>query len=234
MIKEELKTLYFEGAGCEDTNKGELNNCRIRTAFTNNEGKKIYLEITGIEKTKDDQKKYHRYGNYAIGEAIGFIDSCHYITNDSSIDDENKSRLPHEKNGNISYSYKGILKFVNENCGCSFDNIEVLGMLSGYRVFADETKETSNTFLAYNYGDEFQYNTTLENTRKEIQKYFYDLEKSEGKQYPNFSLWVDDKDINLLHLLRHFNGYNKHWSIRTDMENWQDSVQETILGQYAC
>ena len=228
------KTLYFEGAGCEDTNRGEINNCRIRTAFTNNEGKKIYLEINGTEKTKDDFKKYHRFNNFAIGEAIGFIDSCHYITNDNTIDDCNNSRLEYERNVNIKYSYKGILNFVNDNCNCSFDNIEVLGWLAGYRVFAETTKETYNTYLALNYGDEFQYNPTLENTRKEIKKHFYDLEKSEKKEYPNFSLWVDDKDFNLLHLLRHFNGYNKHWSIRTDSENWKDTIKETELGKYAC
>ncbi|MBZ9622876.1 hypothetical protein G9F71_008420 [Clostridium sp. FP2] len=233
-MNKELKVLYFEGAGCENTWRGEISNCRIRTAFTNNEGKKIYLEICGMGKTQDDLKKYHRYGGYEVGEAIGFIDSCHYITNDNKIDDCNKSRLECERNKNISYSYNGILKFVNENCNCSFDNIEVLGWLAGYRVFADETKETSNTYKAYNYGDEFQYNITLENTRKEIQKHFYDLEKSEGKQYPNFSLWVDDNNINLLHLLRHFNGYNKHWSIKTDIENWKDSIQETKLNEYGC
>jgi len=233
-MNKELKVLYFEGAGCENTCRGDISNCRIRTAFTNNEGKKIYLEIQGIEKTKDDFKKYHRFNNYVIGEAIGFIDSYHYITNDSKIDDENNSRLEYERNVNISYSYKGILKFVNENCNCSFDSIEVLGWLAGYRVFADTTKETYNTYAAFNYGDEFHYNIELEATRKEIQKHFYELEKSESKQYPNFSLWVDDKDNNLLHLLRHFNGYNKHWSIRTDAENWKDSIKETTLGKYAC
>ncbi len=233
-MNKELKVLYFEGAGCEDTFRGEISNCRIRTTFTNNEGKKIYLEIQGTVKTQDDVKKYHRYENFTMGDAIGFIDSCHYITDDCKIDDCNKSRLTYERSKNISYSYKGILKFVNENCNCSFDSIEVLGWLSGYRVFADTTKETCNTFKALNYGDEFQYNIELESTRKEIQKHFYDLEKSEGKQYPNCSLWVDDKDVNLLHLLRHFNGYNKHWSIRTDVENWKDSIEETKLNEYGC
>lgn len=234
MKKEDKKILYFEGAGCENTFRGEISNCRIRTAFTNNEGKKIYLELTGYEKSKDDAKKYHRFEEYKIGDGIGFIDSCHYISNDQNIDDENQLRLQWERKINISYSYEGILDFINEKCNCSFDSIEILGDLSGYRVFAETTKETCDTYAMYHYGDEFQYNTTLENTRKEIKKYFYDLEKSEKKQYPNFSLWVDDKDINLLHLLRHFNGYNKHWSIRTDVENWKDSIQETLLGKYAC
>lgn len=226
------KVLYFEGAGCENTYRGELSNCRIRTAFTNNEGKKIYLEILGYEKTQDDVKKYNRYSEYKIGDAIGFIDSCHYITDDPKIDDCNNSRLPYERKINISYSYEGILKFVNEKCNCSFDSIEILGSLAGYRVFGDSKKY--GTYSGYNYGDEFQYNATLENTRKEIEKHFYNLEKSEGKKYPNFSLWVDDEDHNLLHLLRHFNGYNKHWAIRTDKENWIDTIREAKLGKYAC
>lgn len=226
------KVLYFEGAGCENTYRGELSNCRIRTAFTNNEGEKIYLEILGYEKTIDDVKKYHRYPEYKVGDGIGFIDFCHYITDDKKIDDCNKSRLPFERKINISYSYKGILDFVNEKCNCSFDSIEILERLAGYRVFGDS--KDYGTYAGYNYGDEFNYSNTLETTRKEIEKHFYNLEKSEGKKYPNFSLWVDDKDSNLLHLLRHFNGYNKHWSIRTDTVNWKDSIKETKLGKYAC
>lgn len=235
MKKEELKVLYFEGAGCENTYRGDLNNCRIRTAFTNNDGKKIYLEILGYEKTKDDEEKYKRYPQYNVGEAIGFIDSCHYITDDQKIDDCNKSTIKgHGRHRKIGYSYEGILKFVNEELNCSFDSIEILGWLSGYRVFRNTTKETYNTTKALNYGDEFDYNIELEKTRKEIEQHFNVLEKSEGKKYPNFSLWVDEEDNNLLHLLRHFNGYNKHWIIRTDVINWKDSIKETLLGKYAC
>ena len=55
---------------------------------------------------------------------------------------------------------------------------------------------------------------------------------------PDFSLWVDEKDPGLLHLLRHFNGYNKHWTIRTDtgnkLEDWMSTAKETWLGQYGC
>ena len=35
------KVLYFEGAGCVPCN--DVENCRIRTAFTNNEGEKVYI-----------------------------------------------------------------------------------------------------------------------------------------------------------------------------------------------
>lgn len=226
-----MKTLYFEGAGCEWTQTGEIPNCRIRTAFNNDKGEKVYLEILGTVKTVADAKKYKRYQGYEVGEAIGFIDACFYITEDKEIDDCNESRLQYEVNGNISYSYDGILKFVNEQCGCSFDEVVILNGLSGYRVFSDKGR---NTIESYNYGDEFEYDAELEKKRNEIKAHYHDLEKSEGKKYPNFSLWVDADDKHLLHLLRHFNGYNKHWSIRTDTDNWKDTVEETTLGKCAC
>ena len=53
------KTLFFEGAGCVPC--GEVANCRIRTAFTNNDGKKVYIEFISYTVTKNDHKKYHRY-----------------------------------------------------------------------------------------------------------------------------------------------------------------------------
>lgn len=190
-----METLYLEGAGCEGTDKGEIPNCRIRTAFTNNEGKKIYLEILGIEKTMDDLKKYKRYEGYEVGEAIGFIDSCHYITDDPMIDDCNNSRLECERKGNISYSYNGILNFINENCNCSFDNIEVLGWMSGYRVFADGNR---GTFKGYNFGDEFQYNKELESKRiskkNELEEHFCNVF---NQKYSNASIWCNGNENTL-------------------------------------
>ena len=48
MKEKELKVLYFEGAGMNTYESGEdVGNHRIRTAFLNNEGKAIYLEIIG-------------------------------------------------------------------------------------------------------------------------------------------------------------------------------------------
>ena len=69
------KVLYFEGAGWSgaDISKRTIGNCRIRTAFINNEGRKIYLEITGYEKSTND-KKINRNPEYQIGDAIGFVD----------------------------------------------------------------------------------------------------------------------------------------------------------------
>ena len=59
-----------------------------------------------------------------------------------------------------------------------------------------------------------------------------------GTDYPNFSLWVDREDPGLLHLLRRFSGYNKHWTIRTDagdtLVDWMATAKDAPLGRYGC
>ena len=209
-----MKTLYFEGAGCAEC--GEVENCRIRTAFHSGKNEPIYLEITGFEVTKNTAKCYANYEN------VGIIDSCHYIIGD---DDENKHSVSDTRGKSFEYTHADILYFVN-SLGCSFDAVVILPHLAGYRVF-------KGGFNGYNYGDEFQYNKALTHHAEEIEQHFDALEKSEGKQYPNFSLWVDSERPETLHLLRHFNGYNKHWSI-SNVENWQETIAETTLGKYAC
>jgi hypothetical protein len=210
------KTLYFEGAGWVPC--GEVANCRIRTAFTNNKGKRIYLEMTGMEVTKRSSKLYKNFKN------VGFIDYCHYITGNH--EDCNENRISYDRNYTFEYTNQNILNFVNDKLNCSFDEVVILNDLAGYRVFADNDN--------YNYGDVFDYDPELTKKRISIKDYFYQLEKSEGKQYPNFSLWADSKEKNLLHLLRHFNGYNKHWSIYTNTENWLSTIRETKLGKDGC
>ena len=221
-MNKELKVLYFEGAGWSeaDTSINTIGNCRVRTSFINNEGKQIYLEMgTGFIYNEKSKKEIERYYLH--------IDHVFYITGDN--DDCNKNQIKYDwKNSkdNYSYSKEDITRWVNNNLNCSFDTIEVLPDLGGYRVHGDNS--------TYNLMENYNYNPELIIKREEIQRHFYELEKTEGKQYPNFTLWVDSNDINLLHLLRHFNGYNKHWSIRTDIENWKDSIQEIKLGEYGC
>lgn len=220
MMNKESKVLYFEGAGWSgaDTSKNTIGNCRVRTAFTNNEGKQIYLEISaGYNYNK--KKVIERYWLH--------IDYAFYITGGK--DDCNNSQIKYDwqnVRNNYNYSKEDITKWINENLNCSFNTIEVLPDLGGYKAHGDNK--------TYNLMENYNYNPELIQKREEIHKHFYELEKSEGKQYPNFTLWVDDKDVHLLHLLRHFNGYNKHWSIRTDAENWKETIKETKLGKYAC
>lgn len=176
------KTLYFEGVGCENTYRGEVPNCRIRTAFTNNNGEKIYLEILGYEESKDDEKKYKRYPEYNVGDAIGFIDACFYITDDPEVDDANYSRLPYE--GNISYSYNGLLEFVNEKLNCSFNEVVILPWLSGYNVHSG--KGRYNTSERYNFTEDFNYIPEQAKERKRVYnevatEYFDNIYKKNSK-----------------------------------------------------
>lgn len=170
------KILYFEGAGWPeaDISKATVGNCRIRTAFRNDEGRAIYLEMSASEVGKHSAPSIQHL-TYA-----GFVTDCFYITGDS--EDCNKRGIVCRNERVLEYNKENILGFVNW-LGCSFDEIVILPDLAGYRVFGDNVKGIEH----YNYGDEFQYNAELTNRAEEIHSHFYALEKSEGKQYPNFS-----------------------------------------------
>ena len=186
------KTLYFEGAGCAPC--GEVANCRIRTAFTNDDGKKIYIEFTSYTVEKIDHKKWKRYSEYEVGAVLGFCNCCYYITDDPSVDDCNESRLPCECNGWFIYTYEGIKNFINENCNASFDKIVVLDNLAGFRVHNDSGKY--NTSECYNFGDTFVYNEEL--TKKRIEK-VAELKKHFTKifnqRYDNTSYYIENNAL---------------------------------------
>ena len=217
-----MKTLYFEGAGWSgaDISKETIGNCRIRAAFHLDDGRAVYLEINGSKRSKGSSPKIYRW------PYTGFVDICHYITDDKPNDDCNKHRvksLGYDRDAwweteTFEYTETAILKFVN-GLGASFDAIKVLPDLGGYRVFpGGHSCDGPN---GYYYGDKFHYDPEMVARREEVYRYCYELEKSEGKEYPNFSLWVDEFDPGALHLLRHFSGtiktaHNKHWMIRTD------------------
>jgi hypothetical protein len=207
------KTLYFEGAGCVP--RGEVENCRIRTAFHNDKGEAIYLELIGVEVTKKSVKSIQKYEN------AGFVDSCFYIRGD---DDDNNHTIHHRNSKTFEYSKQGILNIVN-SLECSFDSVVILPSLAGYRVHGNNR--------GYNFGDEFKFNAERTERAEVIRQHFYDIEKNEGKQFPNLSLWVDDENVEILHLFRHFNGYNRHWVIK-NVEDWAGTVEEIVLGRYGC
>lgn len=183
------KVLYFEGAGCAPA--GEVTNCRIRTAFTNDDGKKIYIELLSYTVTNIDHKKWKRYSEYEVGTVLGFCDYCFYITDDPSVDDCNMSRLPCERNGKLIYTYEGITDFINKNCNASFDEIAVLDDLAGYRVFNNNGKQ--RTPEAYNYGDTFTYDAELTKKRiakvAELSEYF---KRIFNREYDNTSYYIEN------------------------------------------
>jgi hypothetical protein len=214
-----MRTLYFEGAGWfdADTSKAtDMRNCRVRTAFTDNAGRKIYLEMSAHVVTKNSSPIVK---NFTVA---CWVTDCFYITGDR--DDCNNNRILNRGEVTFEYNKENVLKFVN-SLGCNFKDVETLPDLAGYRVFKDGG--------GINFGDEFQYSEERTARAEEIRRHFYAVEQSEGKKYPNFSLWVDDENPETLHLLRHFNGYNKHWLIY-NTENWQETITETTLGRCAC
>lgn len=176
------KTLYFEGAGWGNYNGI---NCRIRTAFTNNDGKKIYIEfLCGHMQNKKTKTEYH----------FLHCDFCHYITEDPKIDDCNNSRLTCERKDTrgTEYTKENILTFVNKNCNADFENIVVLDNLAGFRVHANGKY---NTPEAYNYGDNFIYNEELTIKRcakvEEMKKEFCTLF---NQKYDNTSYYINNKN----------------------------------------
>ena len=203
------KVLWFEGAGCEGTKRNDVPNCRIRTAFMNDEGRWVYLEITDAQINKEQAKWMAGKAGWKAGDHYCHVDSAHYITNDPEIDDCNESRLEADvhsgwhrwywdgcKDGNIfetlkPYTMDGILRVVNEDCHASFDRIMVADdLLAGFRVFNHDGER--GTYSAYNYGDVFLYDEELHRAmlakREELREYHkqvFDL------RYDNTSYWND-------------------------------------------
>lgn len=200
-----MKTLYFEGAGWATC--GEVSNCRIRTAFTNTKGNKVYIELMGREVTKENIKNeyyqsgwHKRYQNYRPGDGFGFCDFCYVITNNPKIDDCNANRVRDQKGevvercNDFAYTYKGILEFVNKYCNTDFDEIVILPSLAGYRVFNDKGKH--DTYSGYNYGDKFKYKPRLTARRikkaNELSEHYKELFHL---RYDNTSFYVEDNKL---------------------------------------
>jgi hypothetical protein len=122
-VKKAVKVLFFEGAGCAE--RGDLENCRIRTAFRNDEGKAFYLELSGIEPLKKMPERWKYF------KSIGFVDYCYELGKDGE-----KLRTDIEDHI-FEYSKQSILDFVNMELGCSFTDIVITDMFYGYRVHKD-------------------------------------------------------------------------------------------------
>ena len=116
-----MKTLYFEAAGCYILHN-DVESGRIRTAFTNRDGKKVYIELIcgckSLAIKKEDKSGKDMREKWIIKSEYGymFCDSCHYITDDPKINDCMESRLPCERNlyiEKVKYTKENILNFVN-------------------------------------------------------------------------------------------------------------------------
>jgi hypothetical protein len=171
--KKAVKVLFFEGAGCAE--RGDLENCRIRTAFRNDEGKAFYLELSGFEKHKWTPDYLKHFEN------VGHIDYCYELGKDGE-----KLRADIEKK-NFEYSRQSILDFVNCGMGCSFTDIVITDMFYGYRVHKDGG--------GYNFMEDHDWNVEKAHAARQA---FFDIDmkirKQLGEKYSKISLWEIGSD----------------------------------------
>lgn len=131
-----MKRLFFEGAGCVP--RGDVENCRIRTAFINDDGDTVYLELSGFETNKYTQKMFSQFEN------VAFVDHCYIHSDGDSIRRYDLGKVKFE------YCKEEILNFVNGYLHCSFEKIIITDEFDGYRVHKDRG--------GYNLMDDFSYN----------------------------------------------------------------------------
>lgn len=165
--KKAVKVLFFEGAGCAE--RGDLENCRIRTAFRNDEGKAFYLELSGFEKHKWTPDRLKHFEN------VGTVDYCYELGKDGE-----KLRADIERK-NFEYNKATILDFVNKECGCSFTDIVITDMFYDYRVHKNGG--------GYNFMEDHDWN--VEKAHAARQAYFdldMKIRKQLGEKYSKISL----------------------------------------------
>lgn len=194
-----MKTLYVEGAGWSKAIRGysDIPNCRIRTAFTNNDGKKIYFEVIADEVDKRRIKDKRNFG-YPLGTPLGFVDFAHYITDYPEIDDCNESKVyfkdqivERSHDSIFIFTYENLKNFINERFNCSFDEVVCLNELTGYRVHTGKERKGWGTSELYNFGDVFKFDK--ERTEKRIQKRDEISQyMSQFMKYDNCSYWCNE------------------------------------------
>ena len=129
------ETLYFAEMGMSYNDKAsDVGSYRIRTAFKNNDGKKIFLELGNT----------HRYNNKgkSIFDWALRVDFCFYITDDPEIDDCNHSKIAYDwkqLRDDYTYNKRDILDWINNNLNCSFKEMETLS--NGYVVNGKGTND---------------------------------------------------------------------------------------------
>lgn len=217
------RTLYFESAGCVPC--GDVENCRIRTAYTNKNGEVVYLELGGSDNAYEfyTDRKGNRKAK-SISGAFGHVEFA-FITKPTKGEggvtrwnDCNSNRYPARKIENANYSFEyskaEILRIVNEYFDGDFDEVVILPCLSDYRVHKDNVSKIDYGNYGecpFNLSDDFIYDKSRTEQAKKIKAYFDDYEKTVmGKHYPNNSVYFEH---GVLKVLIHYNCYNDRLEI---------------------
>lgn len=166
-VEKAVKVLWFEGAGWAE--RGDVENCRIRTAFTNDEGQRFYLELSGMEVTYKSPERFKKYRN------AGFVDYCYQLGKD-----DEKIRFDIESK-EYEYSMEGILDFVNHHLNCSFDAIRVADVFYGYFVHKDGG--------GYNFMEDHTFDEAHAGAaRRAFHKIDMEIRQKMGEKYSKISL----------------------------------------------
>ena len=162
-----MRTLFFEGAGLVP--RGEVENCRIRTAFTNDDGDMVYLELSGFAPNKYMQQKFPE------SEYIAFVDHCYIHSEGDALRQFNLERV------NFEYCKQEILNFVNGYLHCSFENIIITDEFDGYRVHKDHG--------GYNLMNDFNYDPVkAEKARQAFNKIDMQIREQLQEKYSKITL----------------------------------------------
>lgn len=162
-----MRTLFFEGAGCVP--RGDVENCRIRTAFINDDGDMVYLELSGFEVNKYTLKRLPQFTNAA------FVDHCYIHSDGEAMRRYDLGKV------NFEYSKQEILNFVNGYLHCSFERIIITDEFDGYRVHKDRG--------GYNLMDDFNYDPVkAEKARQAFQKIDMQVREQLHEKYSKISL----------------------------------------------
>lgn len=204
----EKKVLYFEGAGWDGANKDYNGlNCRIRTAFHDNDGNMFYLEIHGGKCNKAQIIRAKGKG-ITIPKTYLYVEEVDVITDaPKELTDKDTSDIGAEQNciykkisgfemERIPYTLENIKEYVNSHFNVKFEQVVILNYLAGYQVFSSESGKHKKVSERYNFGDEFHYDEELTRKRiikvEELKKHFCEMFHQE---YDNTSYWIEDGSL---------------------------------------
>lgn len=141
-----IKKLLFEGCGWSGTESdSDIGNCKLRTAFHDDNGRPILLEICGnAKKFLTDKSLASRYGDF-----VGFVDKAYYIKiTDSLIDlwfGEREKAIDDDKKI-FKWTRSGIIELLKQ-LNTTVEKIEIDNSHT-YRVYTEDDN-------LYCYGDSF-------------------------------------------------------------------------------
>lgn len=225
-----LKTLVFEGAGCLGTGTQEVPNCRIRTRIKNNEGRLIYLELGGVK--FEGKKAPQSEKGFNISGRIDHVFYCDSYWDDKRNHSAGLDTAALKKP--FEYDKKTILKLVNENLNCSFEDLAVIN--DGIRVHDTEEPLCDCSTPGYIPYKEKEFNINLlkdiKTIRESINSQFaqYKLSYEFIQKLPAIKNYIATREGRELKLLPKYTYYaSLRWDNLGIIRNLEISARENFV-----